>query len=85
MYNGWTNYETWAKEAQLANNEAIYNRAIGIVRGIMATAAPGAAAREAAIRIVAKTLRSNFAATAAERTAVNWQELAETWVANLGI
>ena len=82
MYNGWTNYETWAKEAQLANDEALYNRAVGIVKWIMAAAAPGTEAREVSIQIVAKTLRSNFAATAAERTAINWQEIAETWVSN---
>jgi hypothetical protein len=81
-YHGWTNRETWAKEAQLANDQALYNRAMGIVKGIMATAAPGSEAREAAIRIVGKTLRSNFAASAAERTAINWQEIAEAWVAN---
>ena len=85
MHNGWTNRETWAKEVELANNQALYTQAMEIVRGAIASSAPGTKAREEAIEALAATLRSNFRRSAAERTAVNWQELAETWVANIGV
>jgi hypothetical protein len=84
MHNGWTNYETWAKEAELANNEALYNRAMKMVRAAIASSAPGSVAREVAIGALANTLRYNFAHSAAERKSVNWQEIAQTWIANLG-
>ena len=84
MYNGWTNRETWAKEAELANNEVLYNRARKMVQQAIGSSAPGSVVREVAIGALANTLRYNFAHSAAERTSVNWHEIAATWVANLG-
>ena len=83
MYNGWTNHETWAKEAELANNSVLYTAAVKLVREATASSAKGTPARAAALTRLAVTMRSRFARTAAERTMVNWQELAETWTDNL--